>query len=101
LATLVPIGLKILVGFATVPDSYHPVPVPEHDERSWRPRDIDRWPGEADERLSAMAAVEENSFIERGIDTHDDCRSLTRIAGAPNGADLSPTDERISGDART
>jgi 8-oxo-dGTP diphosphatase len=52
-----PGGMNMLVGLATVPDGCEPVPDAEHDEWTWWPADIDRWPAEADERLKLMAAL--------------------------------------------
>jgi 8-oxo-dGTP diphosphatase len=52
-----PNGLNMLVGLATVADRCDPVPDDEHDEWTWWPADIDRWPAEADERLKLMAAL--------------------------------------------
>ena len=52
-----PGGMNMLVGLATVPDRCEPVPDAEHDEWTWWPADIDRWPAEADERLKLMAAL--------------------------------------------
>jgi ADP-ribose pyrophosphatase YjhB (NUDIX family) len=52
-----PGGMNMLVGLATVADPCEPVPDAEHDEWTWWPADIDRWPAEADERLKLMAAL--------------------------------------------
>jgi 8-oxo-dGTP diphosphatase len=52
-----PGGMNMLVGLATVADRCEPVPDAEHDEWTWWPADIDRWPAEADERLKLMAAL--------------------------------------------
>jgi 8-oxo-dGTP diphosphatase len=52
-----PNGLNMLVGLATVDDRAEPVPDHEHDDWTWWPADIDRWPAEADERLKLMAAL--------------------------------------------
>ena len=52
-----PGGMNMLVGLATVPDRCEPVPDAEHDEWTWWPADIDRWPAEADERLKLMASL--------------------------------------------
>jgi len=52
-----PGGMNMLVGLATVSDRCAPVPDAEHDEWTWWPADIDRWPAEADERLKLMAAL--------------------------------------------
>lgn len=51
-----PSGLVALVGLATVPAGAEPVPDAEHDEFAWWPADVSRWPGEADERLRALAS---------------------------------------------
>jgi 8-oxo-dGTP diphosphatase len=53
----VPGGMNMLVGLATVVDTCEPVPDAEHDEWTWWPADIDRWPAEADERLKLTAAL--------------------------------------------
>jgi 8-oxo-dGTP diphosphatase len=52
-----PDGMNMLVGLATVSDLCAPVPDAEHDEWTWWPADIWRWPAEADERLKLMAAL--------------------------------------------
>jgi 8-oxo-dGTP diphosphatase len=52
-----PGGMNMLVGLATVDDRCEPVPDDEHDDWTWWPADIDRWPAEADERLKLMAAL--------------------------------------------
>jgi len=52
-----PDGIVMLVGMATVPDGAEPVPDEEHDEWAWWPADVERWPGEADPRLSLMARL--------------------------------------------
>jgi 8-oxo-dGTP diphosphatase len=52
-----PNGVAMLVGLATVPESAEPVPDDEHDEWAWWPADVERWPGEADERLRQMAEL--------------------------------------------
>ena len=52
-----PDGLAMLVGLARVPDGCDPVPDDEHDEWAWWPADVNRWPGEADDRLRLMARL--------------------------------------------
>jgi 8-oxo-dGTP diphosphatase len=52
-----PGGMTMLIGLATVADTCAPVPDAEHDEWTWWPAEIDRWPAEADERLKLMAAL--------------------------------------------
>jgi 8-oxo-dGTP diphosphatase len=52
-----PDGIAMLVGLATVPDNAAPVPDEEHDQWAWWPADIERWPTEADPRLSRMARL--------------------------------------------
>jgi 8-oxo-dGTP diphosphatase len=52
-----PDGMNMLVGLATVSDLCAPVPDDEHDDWTWWPADIDRWPAEADDRLKLMAAL--------------------------------------------
>jgi hypothetical protein len=54
---VLPNGMNMLVGLATVDERAEPVPDHEHDEWAWWPADIDRWPAEADERLKLMAAL--------------------------------------------
>jgi 8-oxo-dGTP diphosphatase len=50
-------GMVMLVGIATVADSATPEPDDEHEEWAWWPADVERWPGEADERLKRMARL--------------------------------------------
>jgi 8-oxo-dGTP diphosphatase len=52
-----PDGIAMLVGLATVADGAEPVPDEEHDRWAWWPPDIDRWPADADPRLSRMARL--------------------------------------------
>jgi 8-oxo-dGTP diphosphatase len=52
-----PDGIAMLVGLATVTDGADPVPDAEHDRWAWWPPDIDRWPADADPRLSRMARL--------------------------------------------
>jgi 8-oxo-dGTP diphosphatase len=52
-----PDGIAMLVGLATVTDGAEPVPDEEHDTWAWWPSDIDRWPADADPRLSRMARL--------------------------------------------
>jgi 8-oxo-dGTP diphosphatase len=52
-----PDGIAMMVGLATVADEAEPVPDEEHDTWAWWPADIDRWPAEADPRLSRMARL--------------------------------------------
>jgi len=52
-----PNGMNMLVGLASVSDRCDPVPDAEHDDWTWWPADIDRWPAEADDRLKLMAAL--------------------------------------------
>jgi 8-oxo-dGTP diphosphatase len=52
-----PDGIAMLVGLATVTDGAEPVPDEEHDRWAWWPPDIDRWPADADPRLSRMARL--------------------------------------------
>ena len=54
---VLPNGMNMLVGLATVGERAEPVPDHEHDDWAWWPADIDRWPAEADERLKLMAAL--------------------------------------------
>jgi 8-oxo-dGTP diphosphatase len=48
---VVPGGLAMLVGLATVSDGAEPVPDHEHDEWAWWPPEVERWPDEAHDRL--------------------------------------------------
>jgi 8-oxo-dGTP diphosphatase len=50
-------GMAMLVGLATVADTAQPVPDAEHDDWTWWPADVGRWPAEADERLKVMARM--------------------------------------------
>jgi 8-oxo-dGTP diphosphatase len=52
-----PDGIAMLVGLATVTDGAEPVPDEEHDRWAWWPPDVDRWPADADPRLSRMARL--------------------------------------------
>ena len=52
-----PNRLSMLIGLATVSDAAQPVPDDEHDEFSWWPADVGRWPQDADERLRRMATL--------------------------------------------
>jgi 8-oxo-dGTP diphosphatase len=52
-----PDGIAMLVGLATVGDRSEPVPDEEHDTWAWWPADVERWPAEADPRLSLMARL--------------------------------------------
>jgi 8-oxo-dGTP diphosphatase len=52
-----PDGIAMLVGLATVADGARPVPDEEHDRWAWWPPDIERWPDDADPRLSRMALL--------------------------------------------
>jgi 8-oxo-dGTP diphosphatase len=52
-----PDGMAMLVGLATVADAADPVPDHEHDEWAWWPADVERWPVEADPRLTLMARL--------------------------------------------
>jgi 8-oxo-dGTP diphosphatase len=52
-----PDGMAMLVGLATVADGAEPVPDEEHDRWAWWPPEIDRWPADADPRLSRMALL--------------------------------------------
>jgi 8-oxo-dGTP diphosphatase len=54
---VLPNGVAMVVGLATVPDGCRPVPDAEHDNWAWWPADVDRWPAEADERLCRMARL--------------------------------------------
>jgi 8-oxo-dGTP diphosphatase len=54
---VLPNGLNMLVGLATVPDDCEPVPDAEHDEWAWWPADPAAWPPEADDRLKLMAGL--------------------------------------------
>jgi hypothetical protein len=49
--------MAMLVGLATVAADAAPVPDDEHDEFAWWSADVERWPGEADERLRRMGAL--------------------------------------------
>jgi hypothetical protein len=50
-----PHQLVMFVGQAWLADGAEVVPDHEHDEHAWWPRDVDRWPAEADENLRRMA----------------------------------------------
>jgi 8-oxo-dGTP diphosphatase len=50
-------GMAMLVGLATVADTAQPGPDAEHDDWTWWPADVGRWPAEADERLKVMARM--------------------------------------------
>jgi 8-oxo-dGTP diphosphatase len=52
-----PDGIAMMVGLATVADEAEPVPDEEHDTWAWWPPEIDRWPADADPRLSRMARL--------------------------------------------
>jgi 8-oxo-dGTP diphosphatase len=52
-----PDGIAMLVGLATVPDGSEPVPDDEHDHWAWWPPEVDRWPADADPRLSLMGRL--------------------------------------------
>jgi 8-oxo-dGTP pyrophosphatase MutT (NUDIX family) len=54
---LLPSGLAMVVGLATVAAGADPVPDAEHDEFAWWPADVRRWPEAADERLRGMGAL--------------------------------------------
>jgi 8-oxo-dGTP diphosphatase len=57
---VLPSGLAMVVGLATVAEDCEPVPDAEHDEWAWWPPDPDRWPADADERLCRMARLLES-----------------------------------------
>ncbi len=46
---VLPNGVTMVVGQATVADDSTPVPDAEHDEWAWWPADVERWPAEAGE----------------------------------------------------
>jgi len=52
-----PSGLAMLVGLATVADGAEPVPDDEHDEWTWWPADVARWPEDIDPRLRTMGEL--------------------------------------------
>jgi 8-oxo-dGTP diphosphatase len=52
-----PDGIAMLVGLATVADGAEPVPDEEHDRWAWWPAEVDRWPDDADPRLSRLALL--------------------------------------------
>jgi 8-oxo-dGTP diphosphatase len=54
---VLPNGMAMLVGLATVADACRPVPDAEHEEWAWWPADVRRWPAEADERLRLMGRL--------------------------------------------
>jgi 8-oxo-dGTP diphosphatase len=54
---LLPSGLAMLVGQAWLPDGATVAPDHEHDEFTWWPADVERWPPEADEPLRRMGAL--------------------------------------------
>jgi 8-oxo-dGTP diphosphatase len=49
--------MAMLVGLATVSDAAEPVPDEEHEEWAWWPADVERWPGQADERVRLMGSL--------------------------------------------
>ena len=52
-----PASVVLLVGLAWLPDGAAVTPDAEHDEFAWWPAEVERWPGEADEPLRAMAEL--------------------------------------------
>ncbi|MFL5824769.1 MAG: NUDIX hydrolase [Solirubrobacteraceae bacterium] len=54
---LLPSDVVLLVGQAWLPEGAAVQPDHEHDEFAWWPREIDRWPAEADEPLRRMASL--------------------------------------------
>lgn len=54
---LLPSEMVLLVGQAWLAEGAAVTPDPEHDEFAWWPREVDRWPVEADEPLRRMAAL--------------------------------------------
>jgi 8-oxo-dGTP diphosphatase len=52
-----PDRMAMLIGLARVADGADPRPDEEHDEWAWWPADVERWPPEADPRLSRMARL--------------------------------------------
>jgi len=54
---LLPSQVVLLVGQAWLAEGASVAPDHEHDEFAWWPRDIDRWPAEADEPLRRMAML--------------------------------------------
>jgi 8-oxo-dGTP diphosphatase len=66
---VLPNGVAMLVGLATVADSCEPVPDAEHDDWAWWPADVSKWPAEADERLGRMARLLQASATPTGQDT--------------------------------
>jgi 8-oxo-dGTP diphosphatase len=66
---VLPNGVAMLVGLATVADTCEPVPDAEHDDWAWWPADVSKWPAEADERLGRMALLLQASATPTGQDT--------------------------------
>ena len=66
---ILPTGVAMVVGLATVPNASEPVPDAEHEEWDWWPADVGRWPAEADERLCAMARLLQAPATPTGQDT--------------------------------
>jgi 8-oxo-dGTP diphosphatase len=66
---VLPNGVAMLVGLATVADVCEPVPDAEHDAWAWWPADVGRWPTEADERLCLMARLLQAPATPTGQDT--------------------------------
>jgi 8-oxo-dGTP diphosphatase len=54
---LLPTEMVLLVGQAWLAEGASVTPDAEHDEYAWWPREIHRWPQEADEPLRRMAAL--------------------------------------------
>jgi ADP-ribose pyrophosphatase YjhB (NUDIX family) len=54
---LLPSQMVLLVGQAWLFAGAEVTPDSEHDEYAWWPRELDRWPGHADEPLRRMAAL--------------------------------------------
>lgn len=52
-----PSDMVLLVGQAWLPDGASVSPDHEHDEFSWWPAEVERWPAEADEPLRRMGAL--------------------------------------------
>jgi 8-oxo-dGTP diphosphatase len=54
---LLPSDVVLLVGQAWLADGVEVAPDHEHDEYTWWPREVDRWPEEADQPLRRMATL--------------------------------------------
>jgi len=56
---LLPNEVVMFVGTAWLPEGAEVVRDPEHDEHTWWPADVDRWPADADPALRALARMVE------------------------------------------